>query len=151
MLDIPRRFPTVVQRPLEADGPGGDPGPLLHAAVAELYASIEDGRRIIDLVEAATVDDEQLEDLWFGQMVESLVVTWADFLDELCQAYGLPPFEDPQLSARFVITNCTIFARLRHSDRSSARFPDDATVRASVITMIVAALLPRAAGDRATP
>jgi AcrR family transcriptional regulator len=149
MLDIPERFPTVHRRPLEGSCGRGDPEPLLRAAVEELYDSIEDGRRRIDLVEAAAFDDDRLADLWFGEMVENLVVVWADFLEELRSVCNLPAMEDAHMSARFVITNCTFFARLRHSGHRSASFPEDDEVRRTTVALIVAALVPSQPTDAA--
>jgi hypothetical protein len=141
MLDLPQRFPTIHSRPIETPGDERDLEPTLRRAVEELYDSIEGGRRTIDLVEAATVDDDRLADLWYGEMVEELVALWANYLEELRSTFGLAPLDDSRLVARFVITNCTFFARLRHSDQGATSYPDDRQVRQTTIRMIVGALL----------
>ena len=111
MMDLPEVFPKLHSPvPDLRSGPAGLARGL-HEVVEELYLTLEEGRRLIDLVEAATVDDESLGQAWFSGMVEQLLVIWADYIQMLRSACALEPLERPELAARFVITNCTFFAR----------------------------------------
>ena len=138
--NIADRFPLLHLTDRERDV-SADPRAKVVAAVSELYLGIEQGRQIVGLVEAATIDDDRWATFWFDDFVERLVDAWASFVVGVRDAAGLDAVEHPELVGRFVITTVTYFARIRHTERSSRPYPDDATVQAAVTDMIVGAVL----------
>ena len=140
-------FYYVLERKRVTNAPGE-----LEEIVAELYDRIARGRKAADVIEASTLDQPELSEIWFARMGSDLVQRLARYIEQRAARGHFRSQTDAVVAARFVLETCVYFARKRHGDPSPEELADSTPVRATVIDLIVHSLVvPDATGRSSKP
>lgn len=134
-----RRLPSL-DRALER-GRVEDAAAELGEVVEELYDRIERGRKAANVIEASTLDQPELSEIWFGGVRRDLINRLSQYIERLAGLGHFRAQRDPKVAARFVLETCVYFARKRHGDPQPEDLADSASVRATVIDLIVHSLV----------
>jgi AcrR family transcriptional regulator len=120
----------------------GDTRAELAAIVAELYACIEQTRVAAIVIERSALDLPELFQVFFVEARRGLFERLARYVERRARSGHLRPVAQPAAAARWIVETITWFARHRHGDLDTADLPDDDAVRAQVLALVVAALVP---------
>ena len=113
----------------------------LGEVVAELYDRIERGRKAADVIEASTLDQPELSEIWFARMRSDLIARIAKYIERRSELGHFRVQQDAKVAARFMLETCVYFARKRHGDPHPEDLADSTGVRATVIDLIVHSLI----------
>jgi len=113
----------------------------LGAIVGDIYDALARNRVGMKLVDRSARDIPQLGKLWFGGARGFLVDALAHSLKERIRARRLRAPADVGIAARFIVETCAFWAVHRHWDAARQDLPEE-RVRAAVIDLVVAALIP---------
>lgn len=117
-----------------------DPAAELTEVVSELYDLQARNRTLLAVVERSARDIPGLAEQYFRRGRRSYVDHLAGYLRRRIDGGAFRPVPDVAVTARYVIETIAWFASHRHDDADSAMI-DDATARATVVDMAVAALV----------
>lgn len=118
-----------------------DPHAELVEVVAELYDRIERGRKAANVIEASTLDEPELSEIWFAKVRRGLIGRLAQYIERRSALGHFRVQQDAKLAARFVLETCVYFGRRRYGDPRPEDLADSAEVRATVIDLIVHSLI----------
>jgi AcrR family transcriptional regulator len=113
----------------------------LTAIVEELFARTEATRGPADALERSALDLPELFQTFFLGFRRRLFERYTRYVTSRSRSGAFRSDLDPRVGARFLVETVTFFARHRHRDPDPTLLPDADTIRASVIPMIVEALL----------
>jgi AcrR family transcriptional regulator len=109
--------------------------------IAQLYDRIERGRKVASIIEASTLDQPELSEIWFDKVRRGLIDRLARYIERRSELGHFRVQQDAKVAARFVLETCVYFARKRHWDPHPEDLADSAGVRATVIDLIVHSLI----------
>ena len=133
------RFPAL-DRALERRRVSDARGEL-EEIVAELYDRIERGRKVADVIEASTLDQPELSEIWFARVRRDLIARLSRYIARRAELGHFRVPQDAKVAARFVLETCVYFARKRYRDPRPEDLADSAAVRATVIDLVVHSLV----------
>lgn len=107
----------------------------------ELYDRMERGRNVANALEASTLDHPELSAIWFGRMRRGIIQRLTRYIEQRSARGYFRVQTDAAVAARFVLETCVYFARKRHGDPYPQELADSASVRATVIDLIVHSLI----------
>ena len=125
-----------------------DAGAEIEEVVAELYDRVERGRKVASIIEASTLDQPELSEIWFARVRRDLIDRLARFIERRGALGHFRVQDDAKVAARFVLETCVYFARKRHSDPHPEDLSDSVAVRATVIDLIVHSLISNREGEQ---
>lgn len=120
----------------------GDPRAELVGIVDELYGSIARTRLPATVIERSALELPELFEIFFLETRRGLFERLARYLERRARAGHFRPVAEPAVAARWIVETVTWFARHRHGDPDPAGLPDDDAVRAQVVALLVAGLVP---------
>lgn len=120
----------------------------LEEVVSELYDRIERGRKAATVIEASTLDQPELANIWFTRVRGHLITRLARYVERRSALghFRVPP--DSKVAARFMLETCVYFARKRHGDPQPGELADSDAVRTTVVDMIVHSLIVHAESNQ---
>ena len=121
----------------------GDVAAELAAIVTELYATIEQLRPVLSVIEACAADIPALESLYFGRGRRGRINLLTRYLQRRAEAGHLVRFPDMAVAAQLITESVAWFAWKRFEGRDAKRF-DDTLARRTVVELLCHALLPGA-------
>lgn len=119
-----------------------DPAAELTEVVTELYDLQARSRTLLAVVERSARDIPGLAEQFFRRGRRGYIDHLATYLQRRVDGGAFRPVPDVAVTARYVIETIAWFAAHRHDD-ADAEMIDDATARATVVDMAVAALVAR--------
>jgi AcrR family transcriptional regulator len=142
----------AARRSSHADDPAGE----LADVIGELYDAMEENRSLLAVVERSAFELPGLAAQYYRRNRRGHVERFADYLQRRIDSDAFRAVPDVSVTGRYLLEALTWFAWHRHDDPDSAMI-DDASARATVIDMAVAALvrpehaaLPRRGRERTT-
>jgi AcrR family transcriptional regulator len=119
-----------------------DPRAELTAIVDELYVRIARSRVPAIVIERSALELPELFAIYFVETRRGLFERLARYLELRTRAGHLRPLADPSVAARWLVESVTWFARHRHGDADTRGLPDEDALRAQVVALLVAGLVP---------
>lgn len=130
--------------------PASDVTEELGGIIDELYAVTERNRLLLALVRSLVDDLDELDDASVNRWKLAGNKALADYLARRADSGQLRPLPDPTVGAHLIVESVGWFAWLRKSDPNAAGI-DDASARASVRALLLAAFVPDAAATHPAP
>lgn len=96
------------------------------------------------VVERSALDLPELFAIWFAGTRRAFFARVAGYVERRVRSGHFRRIAEPAVAARQLIESVVFFARHRHADPDPGLLPGDARVRAVVIPMLVASVLPDA-------
>jgi AcrR family transcriptional regulator len=119
-----------------------DPRAELAGVVGELYDGIARSRVPATVLERSALDLPQLFEIFYLDARRGLFARLARYVDRRARAGHFRRVAEPGVAARWIVETVTWFARHRHGDPDPDGLPEDDAVRAQVIALLVAGLVP---------
>jgi AcrR family transcriptional regulator len=129
---------TAIRRAARAGAPP-DGVAELRELIGDLYDAIAAEQQFMSVVERSARDFPGLAQQYYRQGRRGYVRDFATYLQRRAEQGKLRAVPDPAVTARYLIEAIAWFAWHRHEDADSAMI-DDASARATVLDMAVAAL-----------
>lgn len=120
----------------------GDARAELTAIVDEIYERIDHSRVPATVIERSAPDLPELFQIYFVETRRGLFDRLARYVERRASAGHLRAIAEPALAARWIVETVTWFARHRHGDQDASGLPDEAAIRAQVVALVVASLVP---------
>lgn len=114
----------------------------LTAIVDELYDRIARSRVPATVIERSALELPDLFELYFLETRRGLFERLARYLERRMRAGLLRRIADPAVAARWIAESVTWFARHRHGDADPSGLPAEDALRAQVVALVVAGLVP---------
>jgi hypothetical protein len=105
------------------------------------YGFVESHRQVIQLVSRCAEDVPELAQWFYVQVRRANLALIGDYLRDRIEAGEVRPVPDVPAAARFIVETIAWFAMHRYGDPDSGML-DDATCRATVRHLLLAAFLP---------
>lgn len=119
-----------------------DPRAELAAIVDELYDRIAASRTPAIVIERSARELPDLFAIYFLETRRGLLDRLARYVERRARGGHLRSIAEPAVAARWIVEAVTWFARHRHGDADPSGLPDDAVLRAQVVALVVAGLVP---------
>lgn len=119
-----------------------DPRAELAEVVAELYERIAASRLPAIVIERSALELPELFAIYFLETRRGLLERLARYVERRARAGHFRSVAEPAVAARWIVEAVTWFARHRHGDADPGGLPDDGALRAQVVALIVAGLVP---------
>jgi AcrR family transcriptional regulator len=119
-----------------------DPSAELAAVVGELYDCIERSRVHATVIERSALELPELFEIFFLETRRGLLDRLARYVERRARAGHFRPVAEPMVAARWIVESVTWFARHRHGDPDPVGLPADDAVRAQILALVVAGLVP---------
>lgn len=114
----------------------------LTAIVDELYDRIARSRAPAIVIERSALELPELFGIYFLETRRGLFERLARYLERRARAGLLRSAAEPAVAARWLVESVTWFARHRHGDADPSGLPDEDALRAQVVALLVAGLVP---------
>jgi AcrR family transcriptional regulator len=116
----------------------------LDGILREFWELVARTRGPIGVIERSALDLPELFAIWFIGARRAFFARVTRYLERRVRSGHFRPVADPAVAARFLIESVVFFAGHRHGDPDPGSLPGDDAVRAVVIPMLVASLMPDA-------
>ncbi len=120
----------------------GDARAELGAIVDELYDRIARSRLPAAVIERSARELPELFTIYYLETRRGLFERLARYLERRARAGRLRRVAEPAVAARWIAESVTWFARHRHGDADPSGLPDEDALRAQVVALVVAGLVP---------
>jgi AcrR family transcriptional regulator len=114
----------------------------LTAILGELYDAIERSRVPATVLERSALELPELFEIFYLETRRGLFARLARYVERRAQAGHFRPVAEPGVAARWIVETVTWFARHRHGDPDPTGLPADDALRAQVVALVVAGLVP---------
>jgi AcrR family transcriptional regulator len=131
---------TRLDAALLRDEPAGNARDELTAVLEELYDLLAATREPAAVIERSAMDSPELFSLFFLKVRRSVFARVAAYIEARAERGYFRAYPDADAAARVVVETVAVFARRRHKD-PDPQPADEATVRGTVVEMLVHSLL----------
>jgi hypothetical protein len=94
------------------------------------------------VIERSALELPELFAIYFLETRRGLLERLARYVERRARAGQLRALAEPVVAARWIVESVTWFARHRHGDADPAGLPGDDALRAQVVALVVAGLVP---------
>lgn len=119
-----------------------NPRAELAEVVGELYERIAASRMPAIAIERSALELPELFAIYFLETRRGLLERLARYVERRARAGHFRAIATPTVAARWIVEAVTWFARHRHGDADPAGLPDDGALRAQIVALVVASLVP---------